>query len=93
MVQLLVTGLNHCCHIIAKSGSSGGKGRPIYMVCGTTTNRHMNLYLSFLIDKVSRVLNPFISSATIDEVVNRLPRGLTSQQVDIITLGGLFFMQ
>jgi hypothetical protein len=32
MVQMLVTGLNHCCYIVAKPGSSGGKGRPIYMV-------------------------------------------------------------
>jgi hypothetical protein len=91
MVQMLVTGLNHCCYIVAKPGSSGGKGRPIYMVCGATTNKHMNVYLRLLIDKVSRVLNPFVYSNTMDEVLNQVPKGLPSQQIDIINSRWPFF--
>jgi hypothetical protein len=95
MVQMLVTGLNRCCYIVAKPGISGGKGRPMYMACGTNTNKHMNVYLiRFLIDKVSRVLNPFVYSNTINEVLNRVPKGLPSQQIDIInSRGPFFFMQ
>ena len=32
MVQFLVTGLKHCCYIVSRPGTAGGKGRPIYMV-------------------------------------------------------------
>jgi hypothetical protein len=90
-VQLIVTGLYHCCYIVARPGSCGRNGRPIYMVGGSISTGHLNAYMDNLIEKVDRVLDPFFSCTTIEEVVHRLPVGLSRQQIAIITSRWPFF--
>ena len=54
------------------------------MVVGKINNEQRYTYLSTLANKVEALLHPFYESNTIDEVMESLPIGLNSSQLDII---------
>ncbi len=46
--QVLVTGLKYCVYIVARPGTTGGKGKPVYMVFGTVEPDQFFAFLSYL---------------------------------------------
>jgi hypothetical protein len=93
MCQVLVTGLKYCIYIVARPGTTGGKGKPIYMVFGTVESNHFFAFLSYLNRRLDRVLAPFFKSNNVDEVLAALPPGLNSIEQQIIRSRWPFFHQ
>jgi hypothetical protein len=93
LVQMIVIGINECHYIVSRAGTAGSKGRPIYTVSGYVSNQQLHDKYNYLCDKVEHLLDPFIMSTTIDEVIAKLPRGLDPKQLDVIRIGGHSFIE
>jgi len=91
MCQVLVTGLKYCIYIVARPGTTGGKGKPIYMVFGTIEQNQFYAFLSYLNRKMDRILAPFYKSKNVDEVLAALPPGLSDIEQQIIRSRWPFF--
>jgi hypothetical protein len=91
LVQMIVTGINECHYIVSRAGTTGSKGRLIYIVSGYVSNKQLHEKYNYLCDKVEHLLDQFFTSTTVDEVIAKLPRGLDPKQLDVIRTRWPFF--
>ncbi len=91
LMQMIVLRVSHAIYIVAKPGSKVGHGRILYIVIGTWNEPDARNFVHKLKHNADEVLIPFYESSTVDELLERLPQGLSGKQVDIIATRWPFF--
>ena len=91
LLQMLVTGCNHCCYICARPGTAHSKGRIIYQVFGQLTSAYANERVKRLLDHTTSLLQPFFTSNSWDELKPQLPPNLSSSDIEMVRTRWVFF--
>jgi hypothetical protein len=80
MVQMAVLRINYCLYVVARPGSTRGRGKIIYCVAASVHPKHIDAFVQKLYDKVDRILRPFFTSTTVEEVLEELPNFMDRTQ-------------
>jgi len=91
MVQMAVLGINYCLYVVARPGSTRGRGKIIYCIAASVHPKHIDAFVQKLYDKVDRILRPFFTSTTVEEVLDELPNFMDRAQRQVIATRWPFF--
>jgi hypothetical protein len=91
LIQMATCQVNWGAYVVGKPCTSNTNGRILYTVLVYATDKIIDDFMSSTINMFDSVLNPFYNSTSVDDLEQKLPATLSSDDVKLIRSRWPFF--